>query len=94
MSDQVVFTKEEVEKLRAVIDDYDHVCQELNLPAWREGALVALSILDSPRPRPKVPRQLLNDAYNTAIDYVRGSIDNPADAIANRAHAFGFDVEN
>lgn len=61
MSDQVIFTKEEVARLRVIIDGYWHVCKECDMPAWGEDATEGLHILDSSRPRPKVDIELLRD---------------------------------
>jgi hypothetical protein len=87
MSDQVVFTEEEVEKIKKAlaenVSDLERVAPDCEiLPETRE----ALSLLDSPRPRPKVSREL----YTSLSIWIQGGT-YKVDEILNE---YGFDVED
>jgi hypothetical protein len=99
MSDQVIFTKEEVEKIRRIIsstmdglcidckgcsNDVDRKCLE------RSRLITLLALLDSSRPRPKVNRHMLHLIHeaNEMSEHVWNA---RAEAIADN---YGFDVED
>lgn len=92
MSDQVVFTKEEVEKIREALSFAD----KLNFQVYggSEPYESALSILDSPRPRPKVKWSFLQSIYHRGhADCENGN--NPTTGyIADICARYGFDVED
>ena len=101
MSDQVIFTKEEVEKIRSVLSDsVDSLCLECGgcnnrkSPRCRDRSIIidALSIIDSPRPRPKVPDAMLDKIMGEAWYNGKYHVEKEIDARAI-ADSFGFDVE-
>jgi len=54
MSDQVVFTKEEVEKIRNAVYVMQKTFEVLKLDAIKQIPEKVLFLLDSPRPRPRI----------------------------------------
>ena len=84
MSDQVVFTKEEVAEIRT--------CLELGKESYVPRCTKALFILDSPRPRPKVPKEMLAEIASwTSGGLITDDRIKTNKSIASR---FGFDVED
>ena len=90
MSDQVVFTKEEVEKIKEFVNSFrgrvglhiDHIDDK--------NAKYIEEILDSPRPRPKVSLHMLEAC--SIQDYE--GIDHWKPRARTQADLFGFDVED
>lgn len=96
MSDQVVFTKEEVEKIREALSFAD----KLNFQVYggSEPYDSAISILDSPRPRPNVPMVMICEMCDTSEEMEHDSNNwtrsNFLLAFQAIARMFGFDVED
>jgi hypothetical protein len=86
MSDQVVFTKEEVEKIRNAVYVMQKTFEVLKLDAIKQIPEEVLFLLDSPRPRPKVSRAM----YDTLSAWLMGG-EYKADEILNQ---YGFDIED
>jgi len=93
MSDQVVFTEEEVEKIKggllALKSELFLKVSNQHGPEFAynypeiEYAREVMQILDSPRPRPKLPQRLYLDLAAYALVDTNKIID-----------AYGFDVED
>jgi len=91
MSDQVVCTKEEVEKIRNAVYVMQKTFEVLKLDAIKQIPEEVLSLLDSPRPRPKVPLSVLygiagNEGVNSVEEWERKTI--------RYVNLCGFDVED
>lgn len=96
MSDQVVFTKEEVAKLRCNIYwAIEHVKPGENgeCPACFQEFNKALSLLDSPRPRPKVSLHMLDSIASSCYRCNGESLENYLARLSLFVSRFGFDVE-
>lgn len=94
MSDQVVFTKEEVEKIKATLRDNEdslcidcHGCDGCAKVICREKKAIqkALSILDSPRPTINIPYSVLSEVLDAW---------EAGDSCINVLSKFGFNIED
>ena len=85
MSDKVIFTKEEVEKIKTAL--WVACTLMNNMPCYTE----AIAFLDSPRPRPALPIRMLLDARHSYDEMPEYSA---KDAMKEIADANGFDVED
>jgi hypothetical protein len=89
MSDQVIFTKEEVENIREFVSRFHTAGIKADAVDIRNAKYIK-EILDSPRPRPKVSMELLEDC--SFIDFAdKESWQNAARGYALQ---YGFDVED
>jgi hypothetical protein len=90
MSDQVIFTKEEVEKIRNAVHVVQKTFEILKLDTIKQIPIEALALLDSPRPRPKVKLEtvygLINLHWNNTGELERSAI--------RYLNLCGFDVED
>jgi hypothetical protein len=88
MSDQVVFTKEEVEKIRNAVYVMQKTFEVLKLDTIRQIPQEILSLLDSPRPRPKVSMGSLWECWRVGADF------DPGNKLKTIMLDAGFDVED
>jgi hypothetical protein len=94
MSDQVIFTKEEVEKIRRAIWDGKTCTFAIN-DYLGEGKLDdALALLDSPRPRPKVSLIMLDSIVSSCYRIHGEGLTKYKTRLAQFVDRYGFDVED
>lgn len=105
MSDQVVFTKDEAEKIKSLLSDYlSYLCSDCGARcpisdsfgcAEYQRLLDTIALFNAPRPRPKLPMAMMYILVNIkrALDMEGelGLLDERIELTANR---FGFDVED
>jgi hypothetical protein len=104
MSDQVIFTKEEVEKIRDVILSLK---SELFLKVSNahgpeiaynypevEYARNGIALLDSPRPRPKVSLNMIDSIAGSCYRIDGETLHNYKVRLTTYTERFGFDVED
>jgi len=89
MSDQVIFTKEEVEKIREVLQNHSGKDGHINYDTFE-----AMFILDSPRPRPKVPISMLQYAASASLGLRDEIVKGDCYDFARIIKHCGFDVED
>jgi hypothetical protein len=95
MSDQVVFTEEEVEKIRNAVYVMQKTFEVLKLDAIKQIPEEVLSLLDSPRPRPMISEDMLINISDALMDSNDRREDTyPIEEYRVIVTEYGFDVED